>query len=72
MSFPIISADKRLNEQRGIKGCIIDKLGIGNSSLLWIPSEVKTLFTGLGMVNALRAAISDKKKAQLPSGGVTI
>lgn len=44
MPFPIISADERLNEQRGIKGCIFGKSGIGKTSLLWTLPEDKTLF----------------------------
>ena len=44
MSFPIISADERLNKQRGIKGCIFGKSGIGKTSLLWTLLEDKTLF----------------------------
>jgi ABC-type molybdate transport system ATPase subunit len=33
--LPIISADERLKENRGIKGCIFGKSGIGKTSLLW-------------------------------------
>lgn len=44
MALPIISADQRLNEQRGIKGCIFGKSGIGKTSLLWTLPEEKTLF----------------------------
>ena len=33
MSLPIISADQRLAEPRGIKGCIFGKSGIGKTSL---------------------------------------
>ncbi|WP_323135631.1 AAA family ATPase [Rickettsia hoogstraalii] len=32
--LPIISADERLAEKRGIKGCIFGKYGIGKTSLL--------------------------------------
>ena len=34
MSLPIISADERLKETKGIKGCIFGKSGIGKTSLL--------------------------------------
>jgi hypothetical protein len=44
MPLPIITADQRLNEQRGIKGCIFGKSGIGKTSLLWTLPEEKTLF----------------------------
>jgi len=44
MTLPIISADQRLSEQRGIKGCIFGKSGIGKTSLLWTLPEEKTLF----------------------------
>jgi hypothetical protein len=47
MVLPIISADQRLNEQRGIKGCIFGKSGIGKTSLLWTLPEEKTLFFDL-------------------------
>lgn len=47
MTLPIISVDDRLNESRGIKGCIFGKSGIGKTSLLWtLPSE-RTLFFDL-------------------------
>ena len=42
MTLPIISADQRLKEQRGIKGCIFGKSGIGKTSLLWTLDENKT------------------------------
>ena len=35
MALPIISADQRLAEQRGVKGVIFGKSGIGKTSLLW-------------------------------------
>jgi len=47
MSFPIISADERLAEQRGIKGCIFGKSGIGKTSLLWTLDPATTLFMDL-------------------------
>ena len=34
-NLPIISADERLKETRGIKGCIFGPSGIGKTSLLW-------------------------------------
>ena len=47
MSLPIISADERLAEQRGIKGCIFGKSGIGKTSLLWTLDPATTLFMDL-------------------------
>ena len=46
-ALPIISADERLQEQRGIKGCILGKSGIGKTSLLWTLDAEKTLFLDL-------------------------
>jgi len=47
MPLPIISADQRLSEPRGIKGCIFGKSGIGKTSLLWTLPEGNTLFMDL-------------------------
>ena len=47
MSLPIISADERLAERRGIKGCIFGKSGIGKTSLLWTLDPDRTLFMDL-------------------------
>lgn len=47
MSLPIISADQRLAEKRGIKGCIFGKSGIGKTSLLWTLDAHSTLFFDL-------------------------
>lgn len=47
MPLPIISADERLAEQRGIKGCIFGKSGIGKTSLLWTLDTKTTLFIDL-------------------------
>lgn len=47
MSFPIITADQRLQEARGIKGCILGKSGIGKTSLLWTLDAATTLFFDL-------------------------
>lgn len=46
-TLPIISADERLNEIKGIKGCIFGKSGIGKTSLLWTLPAEKTLFFDL-------------------------
>ncbi|MBF0177960.1 MAG: hypothetical protein HQL63_14100, partial [Magnetococcales bacterium] len=32
---PIITADQRMAERRGIKACIFGKSGIGKTTLLW-------------------------------------
>lgn len=47
MALPIISADQRLAEPRGIKGTIFDKSGIGKTSLLWTLDPATTLFIDL-------------------------
>jgi len=47
MSLPIISADERLAEKRGVKGCIFGKSGIGKTSLLWTLLANGTLFFDL-------------------------
>ena len=47
MTLPILSADQRLAEPRGIKGCIFGKSGIGKTSLLWTLPQEKTLFVDL-------------------------
>ncbi len=47
MSLPIISADQRLAERRGTKGCIFGKSGIGKTSLLWTLNPATTLFMDL-------------------------
>lgn len=47
MTLPIISADERLAEKRGIKGVIFGKSGIGKTSLLWTLPEKSTLFFDL-------------------------
>ena len=47
MTLPIISADERLAETRGIKGCILGKSGLGKTSLLWTLPEKSTLFLDL-------------------------
>lgn len=45
--LPIISADQRLAERRGVKGVIFGKSGIGKTSLLWTLPEENTLFLDL-------------------------
>lgn len=45
--LPIISADERLKERRGVKGVIFGKSGIGKTSLLWTLDADKTLFFDL-------------------------
>ena len=47
MSLPSMSADQRLAEPRGIKGCIFGKSGIGKTSLLWTIEPESTLFFDL-------------------------
>ncbi|MDN3029942.1 MAG: AAA family ATPase [Candidatus Tisiphia sp.] len=45
--LPIISAEQRLTEKRGIKGCIFGGYGIGKTSLLWTLPPESTLFFDL-------------------------
>jgi hypothetical protein len=47
MSLPIISADQRLAEPRGVKSCIFGKSGRGKTSLLWTLRASTTLFFDL-------------------------
>lgn len=47
MSFPIITADQRLAEPRGVKGVLVGKSGIGKTSQLWTLNPVATLFLDL-------------------------
>ena len=47
MAFPIISADERLAQRKGIKGCIFGRSGIGKTSLLWTLNASTTLFMDL-------------------------
>ena len=47
MSLPIILADQRLAERRGIKAAIFGKSGIGKTSLLWTLNPDTTLFYDL-------------------------
>jgi ABC-type lipoprotein export system ATPase subunit len=53
MAFPIITADQRLAEKRGIKGCILGPSGIGKTSLLWTVDAAKTLFFDLDLQQLL-------------------
>lgn len=45
--LPIISADQRMSEKSGIKGCILGRAGIGKTSLLWTLDSSSTLFIDL-------------------------
>lgn len=47
MAIPIITADQRMAEQRGIKGAIFGKSGIGKTTLLWTLDPATTLFMDL-------------------------
>lgn len=46
-NLPIISADERMKETRGVKGCIFGPAGIGKTSLLWTLDPKTTLFFDL-------------------------
>ena len=46
-ALPIITADQRLAEHRGIKGCIFGRSGLGKTSLLWTLLYSTTLFFDL-------------------------
>ena len=45
--LPIISADERLAEKRGVKGVLVGKSGIGKTSQLWTLPPESTLFFDL-------------------------
>jgi len=47
MNLPIISADQRLAEKRGVKGVLVGKSGIGKTSQLWTLAPETTLFFDL-------------------------
>lgn len=47
MALPIILADQRLAEQRGVKAAIFGKAGVGKTSLLWTLNPETTLFFDL-------------------------
>jgi hypothetical protein len=47
MNLPLILADQRLAERRGIKAVIFGKSGIGKTSLLWTLEPEQTLFFDL-------------------------
>ncbi len=47
MSLPIITADQRLAERRGVKGVLVGKSGIGKTSQLWTLPPESTLFFDL-------------------------
>jgi hypothetical protein len=47
MSLPIISADQRLAERRGVKGVLAGKSGLGKTSQLWTLNPTATLFFDL-------------------------
>ena len=54
MSLPIITADQRLAEPRGIKGVLVGKSGIGKTSQLWTLTPIATLFFDLEAGDAHR------------------
>ena len=47
MSLPIITADQRMAERRGIKGVLAGKSGLGKTSQLWTLDAASTLFFDL-------------------------
>ena len=47
MSLPIITADQRLAERRGVKGVLVGKSGIGKTSQLWTLKPTATFFFDL-------------------------
>ncbi len=47
MALPIISAEHRLAERRGVKGVVAGKSGIGKTSQLWTLNPLATLFFDL-------------------------
>ena len=65
-ALPIITADQRLAERRGIKGCIFGKSGIGKTSLLWTLEASTTLFLDLEAGDPSRAG-RDRGTGAAPS-----
>lgn len=47
MTSPIITADQRAKEKKGVKGCIFGEFGVGKTSLLWTLPPENTLFFDL-------------------------
>ena len=47
MALPIIGADERLAQRKGIKGVIFGRSGLGKTSLLWTLNASTTLFLDL-------------------------
>jgi len=47
MALPIISAEARLTEKRGVKGVLVGKAGIGKTSQLWTLAAASTLLFDL-------------------------
>lgn len=47
MNLPIITADERMAERRGVKGVLVGKFGIGKTSQLWTLDPATTLFVDL-------------------------
>lgn len=47
MTLPIISAEQRLAEPRGVKGVLVGRWGAGKTSLLWTLDPTTTLFVDL-------------------------
>ena len=47
MALPIITADQRFAQRKGIKGVIFGRSGIGKTSLLWTLDAPTTLFLDL-------------------------
>jgi hypothetical protein len=47
MALPIVSADARLAEKRGVKGVLVGKSGLGKTSQLWTLDAGTTLFFDL-------------------------
>ena len=47
MQLPIISAEQRLAEKRGVKGVLVGKAGLGKTSQLWSLPAASTLFFDL-------------------------
>lgn len=47
MTFPIVTADQRMAERRGVKGVLVGRSGIGKTSQLWTLDPQSTLFVDL-------------------------
>ena len=69
MSLPIIGADERLAQRKGIKGVIFGRSGIGKTSLLWTLNASTTLFLDLEAGDlAVEGQAGLRRRISMPCG----